>query len=531
MILSNTNHESSTSDYESYDNFPYASQPFTISHPSHLAAIAHLFNINSVSTSKARILELGCASGGNIIPLAIYFPNATVVGVDYSAVQVNEGNQQIQALGLKNIELKHMSIADITAEMGAFDYIICHGVFSWISKDIQDHIFRVCSENLSENGLVYISYNTYPGWKTQEILRDAMLFHTRHVKNPAQKVTHSFEMVNYMQEKSHENSIMRFILNDRLPDLKNHAPYYIAHEYLETHNQPCYLTDFCNRAQAFGLNYLGDAEISTMFASNYGQDVVENLNKVSENNQVIMEQYLDFLTNRTFRSTILYKPSEAKKLDYNIKLIRLQDLAFLSTIKEVPPAEGAPANEPIKFMWGNQWISSSNPFELVVLRALQKLGCNFTPYKDLETLIKKELGASFNIDTFLNFLMFLIQRKIALVQKTPTDLTFANTLPQKPNMAPLVKQYAQLTQRATNMANVPVPSSILHQYMLNYIDGKHTIEDIEAEVKSAVKQGVLNFTDSQNNQQITEEPQLSEVVKAHVLNHLNVWLQQGLLMA
>ena len=140
----------------SYDEMPYTSYPFADTHPSRLAAIAQIFGLNPPALENARILELGCASGGNLTPLALYYPNMQLVGVDYSSVQVNEGIEAIKKLGLKNVELKHMSIADITPELGLFDYIICHGVYSWIPKEVQDAILRVCNENLVKNGVAYV---------------------------------------------------------------------------------------------------------------------------------------------------------------------------------------------------------------------------------------------------------------------------------------------------------------------------------------------------------------------------------------
>ena len=89
----------------SYDEIPYPSHPFEATHPDHLYTMARLFCLKPTLPDNASILELGCASGGNIIPLAVQMPNARIVGVDFSSKQIAEGQTTVDNLGLKNIRL------------------------------------------------------------------------------------------------------------------------------------------------------------------------------------------------------------------------------------------------------------------------------------------------------------------------------------------------------------------------------------------------------------------------------------------
>ena len=152
---------------QAYDAVPYASHPFPQSAPENLEAIAHLFGLAACPPAQARVLELGCASGGNLIPLAARYPQLQAVGIDLSTVQVQQGQQDIARAGLGNVTLQNMNLEEVDASLGQFDYIICHGVYSWVPPAVQTAILRIASENLAPDGVAYISYNTYPGWKAR----------------------------------------------------------------------------------------------------------------------------------------------------------------------------------------------------------------------------------------------------------------------------------------------------------------------------------------------------------------------------
>jgi 2-polyprenyl-3-methyl-5-hydroxy-6-metoxy-1,4-benzoquinol methylase len=162
-----------------YDEVPYQSYPYSVSQPENLKTIGLLFGMNAPEVETARVLELGCAEGGNLIPIAARYPKASFVGVDLSKVQIDAGNVHIKSLGLKNIEHKNCSITDIDEKFGKFDYIVCHGVISWVPDFVRKKILEVSSQNLSENGIAYISYNTLPGWNMIRTIRDMMLYHSK----------------------------------------------------------------------------------------------------------------------------------------------------------------------------------------------------------------------------------------------------------------------------------------------------------------------------------------------------------------
>src|SRR6516165_12727057 len=101
---------------ESYDAVPYESLPFNETHPDRLAALATLFGMSPAPAERCRVLELGCASGGNLIPMAVALPGSSFVGVDLSPRQIADGNEVVRALNLSNIELRSLDIRTIGAD-------------------------------------------------------------------------------------------------------------------------------------------------------------------------------------------------------------------------------------------------------------------------------------------------------------------------------------------------------------------------------------------------------------------------------
>src|SRR5262245_13821082 len=126
-----------------YDEIPYVSKPLYPTHPDCLAVAGRLRGLKSSLPHDCRVLELGCATGGNLVPMAYGLPHSQFVGIDLSASQIEMGQDICRRLDLKNIELRAGSILDLDDSLGQFDYITCHGVYSWVPKAVQDHILWI----------------------------------------------------------------------------------------------------------------------------------------------------------------------------------------------------------------------------------------------------------------------------------------------------------------------------------------------------------------------------------------------------
>jgi methyltransferase-like protein/SAM-dependent methyltransferase len=287
-----------------YDRVPYPSVAFAQTHPDNLATIAMIFGLSPADTAASRVLELGCASGGNLIPMAFNLPRSEFVGVDLSRRQVEEAHAAIRGLGLPNIRVEHCSIEEIDRGWGEFDYIICHGVFSWVPDAVQDKILQISHDNLRHNGIAYISYNTYPGWHMRETVRDMMRYHVDQFDDPQEQVRQARALLAFLTSAADASSAYGQLLNGEVDRLGRATDSYLYHEHLEQTNAPLYFHQFVDRAERAGLLYLGEATISEMLTTHFSADVAETLERISPD-ILHLEQYMDFVRNRQFRQTLL----------------------------------------------------------------------------------------------------------------------------------------------------------------------------------------------------------------------------------
>lgn len=300
---------------DAYDETPYTSNALSQTAPGHLRAVAHLYGLESAPLARARVLELGCAAGGNLIPFAIAHPDAEVIGIDLSPEQINAGREVAEKLGLRNLDLRALSITDIDDSLGKFDYIICHGVFSWVPPVVREAILRVCRDNLAPEGLAFISYNVYPGWKTSDILRDAMQLNSFSASTPAEKLKKAKEMLGLLQHGLSSNNLMREAISKAAQILSQQPDHYLFHEYLEMVNSPCYFLEFIASIQQAGLAYVSDVQPEGSFPSNYGEATAAALaNMSADADRVMREQYLDFAVGRQFRQSVLVHTERAGQI-------------------------------------------------------------------------------------------------------------------------------------------------------------------------------------------------------------------------
>ena len=306
-----------------YKELGYKSYPFPFTTPAYLEAYGTLVGLKPPTAKTARVLELGATYGGNIISQAAHNPEATFVGIELSQDQVEKGNKIIGDAKLDNVSLVQGDILNFDKSMGTFDYIIAHGFYSWISDEMKDKLLDIISNHLADNGIAYVSYNTYPGWHTMEEVRQLMLFANRgHDESThKEKVLRGktvgslvgAQILNYDNLKERNSKFL-----GALRSVMQKDDYYVGHDHLEPHNDPCYLYQFNDHLKTHNLAYVGDADLTLSMVRTYDESIADKLEQLAPNSQADQEQYLDFMLDTTFRKSIICKASAAKDISYAV---------------------------------------------------------------------------------------------------------------------------------------------------------------------------------------------------------------------
>ena len=328
---------------ESYNTVIYVSKAFPNTNINSLQARGRLYGLSPAPLKGARVLELGSSCGGNIIPQALYYPETAFTGIDLSGVQIEHGKELIESIGLTNITLLEKNIMDIDDDFGTFDYIIVHGIWSWVPDMVKDKILSICNRNLSDQGIAFVSYNTYPGWKRLEQLREIMLYsetgapsdtlldRTVYTKNVLQKIQ------GLITKSPHTNQKGAYKIKD-IDHVLKADDYYVGHEYLESINDPVYVSDFIQRAHAQGCAYIGDENLQSSFISWLYADIQEGIRMLAQDDYIAKEQYYDYVYDTQFRMALLTKGCNENRITRNEKVLAstFDSLYFLTSLQDVP---------------------------------------------------------------------------------------------------------------------------------------------------------------------------------------------------
>ncbi len=524
---------SSNESTSTYDDVPYESLPFQQSHPDRLATIAKLFGMNPAPIDNCKILELGSAAGGHIIPIAYSYPKTHVVGIDLSQVQIAEGQHMVDALGLNNVELKTMSISDVAEEFGKFDYIICHGVFSWVPGNVQEDVLRICQNNLTPNGVAYISYNCYPGWHLRGMIRKMMQYHCEQFSDYPTKVAQARAMLNFLVESVPGNDAYGMMLRDELAFLSPQPDPYIFHEFLEDLNKPMYFHDFADWAAKHELQYLGEVDFFSMIGTNVPETARQTLASLTDK-IVNMEQYLDFVRNQYFRQTLLCRSN----VQINRALTQASILPFLASCNLT--AHINPNSAQIEYFElpnGNR-ISSLNPISNAAFLHLSKIWPQYIAIDELfETALKSDFGTSEAIWspeqtesaklTLANDLLTLYINNCLSLRTCPVP--FVHELSERPKVSELARYLAKEDKRLSNQLHQVVLTDLLGRHIIELCDGTRTSEEILSALVARVKSGDLNIT--ADGATVTDDSAIREILSPRLESSLNALAKNALLIA
>ena len=172
----------------SYNDVAYTSFADAARHPERLATIGTLLGMDVAPLATCRVLEFACGDGLSLLPIAATLPNATFVGFDFAARPIASAQRMASDLGLTNVRLLQLDLRELPAELGSFDYVIAHGLYSWIPADVRAHVLPLIARHLAPQGVAFVSYNTLPGCHMRRVVWEMLKYHTRDIAGMPAKV-------------------------------------------------------------------------------------------------------------------------------------------------------------------------------------------------------------------------------------------------------------------------------------------------------------------------------------------------------
>lgn len=285
-----------------YDEIPYIGRPYADSHPERLATMATLFGLSPAPAERCRVLEIACGDAANLIPMASSFPDSEFAGFDLAAQPIAQGQRLAARLDLKNLSLAQRDLVDFPAKAGTFDYIVAHGLYSWIPAGVRDRLLALVARHLAPRGVAFVSYNVYPGCYIRRMVWEMLRFHTTEIESPAARIEEAQALARLLAEGRTAQDPYTALMKAELDRFVARHPGFLFHDDLAAVNDPCYFHEFAAHAARHRLQFLCEAELVAMA---YGGLTPEARRVLDALDPLAREQYLDFVKCRRFRQTLL----------------------------------------------------------------------------------------------------------------------------------------------------------------------------------------------------------------------------------
>jgi len=478
----------------SYDRLPYHGNFIPMTHPDRMAAMAVLHGMKPPAVERCRVLELGCTDGGNLLTMAQTMPKASFLGVDLSPVQIAQGKAAAHAIGVANVELLTLNLTEVDDGFGLFDYIICHGIYSWVRASVRDRILQICSRNLALNGVAYVSYNIYPGWHQRRMLREMMLYHVQGITDPTEQVQQARALLEFVvKSATPEDGPYALYLRAESKKFEKFPDTYLFHDYLAEENHPVYFHEFVAHAVSAGLRYLSQAMFSNeetrlspdarQVISRLGPDVIRR------------EQYIDFVLNRTFRQSLLCHAGLVTCDSPSPEAVRSLRLVAMARPENPTPDLLSDSLEPFLTCYGDK-LMTDEPLIKAALLALYLLWPRSASFEELwaatlDLLVRSNVTAPRDGTEFAKTL--LLCHMVQLVNLHTFDPPIATEPCERPRAGALASRNAARGERVISLRNHIAVLEEIDRLILPLLDGTRDQAAIVDDLASEVASGKLKL--------------------------------------
>ena len=456
-----------------YDTVPYPSAIYPQTHPDRLATLAQLFGMKPAPVEGARVLELGCGDGSNLIAMAATLPAGRFHGVDLASAPVAKGKRTIEALGFSNVCLQQMNLLEMPGDLGRFDYIHAHGLYSWVPAEVREKILAICRDHLDENGVAYISYNAYPGNHLRDLARRMMRYHMPTSAGAGEQVRQARTLLKFLAEAKSKSGHWQDVLKHQFERAQHYLDAGFYHDDLSAINQPFYFHEFNEAANRHGLQFLAEADFTDMQIAGLTEDARSVLSKMERCNLVAREQYQDFIEGRSFRQTLLCR--QERKLERELKPERAFNLLAAADTGPVRSDADLTGRTMEDFQRAKAVIATSHPVLKSALAFLGKVWPRRVPFAELLQTARSRAGTSPTEEEAdrRDLGEFLIRcYGVGFVDLHAHPSVFVTEISERPMTSPLIRWQIQQGPSISSLRHLPLKiEDALGRDLLRLLDG------------------------------------------------------------
>jgi trans-aconitate methyltransferase len=248
-------------------------------------------------------MELGCAEGANLLAMAYHLPESEFVGVDAHATHIARAQEGCDRLGLRNVRFVHADIASLGDDIGMFDYVLCHGVLSWVDNRVRARIWTLLRDHLAPEGVGYLSYNAGPGWALRGALRNALRTRAMGAQDVASKVSRMRQLLGLLATSPFRETTYGAYLAEEAQLLSAHRDAYLVHEHLAEDHRVFSYREISEAAAEHRLSLT--AELSRAWVHREIEEGVRSALREVLDDPIESEELADLALGRTFRISLV----------------------------------------------------------------------------------------------------------------------------------------------------------------------------------------------------------------------------------
>jgi SAM-dependent methyltransferase len=441
--------------------------------PSTTTVAAKLAGLKTPDPSCSTMLEIGCATGHNLLPLAARWPNSRFIGIDVSSAAIRTARETASAANIPNVEFIEADLATFDPGDTRYDFIIAHGIYSWVPEEVRKALMVFIPRHLSHDGVATVSYNTLPGWSQRQTVVD--LVHRLAASVPALEEATPVDILTYLTTIEFGSTPYAEGLRTVIYDMIQKSGDILLYDDFGPTNYAVTFLDFIDDSQKSGLRYLGESQLSSNYPTSLPDESKTGLQLLATE-PLLLQQTIDVLTNRTFRSSILCR-SDAQ---VDPKLTTATVLHF--AVRILHAFERTPTGGRLMDAHGQEKAHFEHPLAVAFFSTLASTAPETIPTQEVMERIAAIPDAKFDPTTSLPPLaaLMLDAARRNLIELRSEPVRFESRIPNLPKLNTLHRRALERNEALVDIYHVPCSFPASKKAVLRAMDGTRNVEELAA---------------------------------------------------